>query len=177
MKRGSKIPVIKEIQTKTRRRYQSLEWLDSKGQLLTSAGENVEKLEPFYIADGSVEGKTCFGEQSDNSSKIKSRVTTCVPVCSGAQQCLILCDPWTAAHQAPLSMGFFRQKYCSGLPLPPPGYVPNPGIKFVSPVSPAMQVDSLPAESSWKTKVTTWPRNSTPKYIPQENSKHFHTRM
>jgi len=51
--------------------------------------------------------------------------------------------PWIVAHQAPLSMGFPRQKYWSGLP-PPPGDLPDPGIKPVSPVSPALQADSLP---------------------------------
>ena len=37
-----------------------------------------------------------------------------------AQSCLTLCDPWTVAHQAPPSMGFSRQEYWSGLPLPSP---------------------------------------------------------
>ena len=41
------------------------------------------------------------------------------------------------AHQAPLSMGLFRQKYWSGLPLPPPGDLPDPGIKPPSPAGPA----------------------------------------
>ena len=41
--------------------------------------------------------------------------------------------PWTVALQAPLSMGFPRHKYWSGLPFPPPGDLPNPGIKPVSP--------------------------------------------
>ena len=36
---------------------------------------------------------------------------------------------WTVAHQAPLSMGFPRQEYWSGLPFPSPGNLPNPGIK------------------------------------------------
>ena len=36
---------------------------------------------------------------------------------------------WTVAHQAPLSMGFSRQEYWSGLPCPPPGDLPDPGIK------------------------------------------------
>ena len=49
--------------------------------------------------------------------------------------------PWTVACQAPLSMGFSRQEYCSGLPFPSPGDLPNPGIK---PASLAWQVDSLP---------------------------------
>ena len=38
----------------------------------------------------------------------------------------------TVAHQAPLSMGFSRQGYCNGLPCPPPGDLPNPGIELAS---------------------------------------------
>jgi len=41
--------------------------------------------------------------------------------------------PWTVAHQAPLSMGFSRQTYQSGLPFPSPGHLPDPGIKTASP--------------------------------------------
>ena len=44
----------------------------------------------------------------------------------------------TVAHQAPLSMGFFRQKYWSGLPFPPPGDLPNPGTKPTSPTTLAL---------------------------------------
>ena len=51
---------------------------------------------------------------------------------------------WIVASQAPLSMGFPRQEYCSGLPRPPPGDLSDPGIKPMSPVSPAQQVNSLP---------------------------------
>ena len=47
--------------------------------------------------------------------------------------------PWTAAHQAPLSMGFSRPEYWSGLPFPPPGYVPDPGFEHMSFTSPALQ--------------------------------------
>ena len=43
-------------------------------------------------------------------------------------------------------MGFSRQEYWSGLPFPPSGDLPNPGIEFASPVSPALQADSLLAE-------------------------------
>ena len=49
---------------------------------------------------------------------------------------------WTVAHQAPLSMGFSRQEYLSGLPCPPPGD-PDPQIEPVSPVAAALQADSL----------------------------------
>ena len=44
---------------------------------------------------------------------------------------------WTVAHQAPLSMGFSRQEYCSGLPCPPPGDLPDPGIEPASLTSPS----------------------------------------
>ena len=52
--------------------------------------------------------------------------------------------PGTAALQAPLSMGFSRQEYWSGLPCPPPRDPPHPRMEPSSPVSPALQVDSLP---------------------------------
>ena len=45
---------------------------------------------------------------------------------------------WITACQAPLSMGFPRQEYWSGLPFPPPGELPDPGIEPAVPVSPAL---------------------------------------
>ena len=51
--------------------------------------------------------------------------------------------PWTVAHQTPLSMGFSRQEYCSGLPCPSPGDLPDPGMEPASLASPALQADSL----------------------------------
>ena len=51
--------------------------------------------------------------------------------------------PWAVACQVLLSMGFPRQEYWSGLPFPPPGDLPDPGIKLQSPVSPAFLVDCL----------------------------------
>ena len=59
--------------------------------------------------------------------------------------------PWTVAHQVPLSMGFSRQKYWSGLPCPSPGDLPDPEIE---PGSLASQADSLPSEPP----ETTWAR-------------------
>ena len=55
--------------------------------------------------------------------------------------------PWTVVRQAPLSLGFPRQEYWSGLPFPSPADLLDPGIKLVSP---ALQADSLPAEPSGK---------------------------
>ena len=48
--------------------------------------------------------------------------------------------PWTVAYQASLSMGFSRQEYWSGLPVPSPGDLPDPGIE---PGSPTLQADPL----------------------------------
>ena len=63
----------------------------------------------------------------------------CVCVCAVVQSCSDSLQPYGLyiARQAPLSMGFASQEYWSGLPFPPPGALPNPGIKPASPVSPA----------------------------------------
>ena len=55
----------------------------------------------------------------------------------------LFATPWAVAHQAPLTMGFPRQEYRSGLLLPSPGYLPDPAIKPISPAAPALQMDSL----------------------------------
>ena len=57
------------------------------------------------------------------------------------------------ARQAPLFMGFSKQEYWTGLPCPPPGDLPNPGIK---PVSSALQADSLLSETSGKPRFRGW---------------------
>ena len=51
---------------------------------------------------------------------------------------------WTVAPQVPLSMGYSRQEYWSGLPCPSPGDLPDPGIKPKSPAASVLQEDSLP---------------------------------
>ena len=53
----------------------------------------------------------------------------CVCVCVSHSVVFNSAATWTVAHQAPLSMGFSKQEYWSGLPFPPPGDLPNPGIK------------------------------------------------
>ena len=59
----------------------------------------------------------------------------------------LFATPWTAAHQAPPSMGFSRQEYRSGLPFPSPGDLPDPGIK---PRSLTLQADALTSEPPGK---------------------------
>ena len=63
-----------------------------------------------------------------------------------AKLCQTLVTPWTPACQAPLPMEFSRQEYWSGLPFPSPGDLPDTGIEPASPVSRALQANSLPAE-------------------------------
>ena len=55
-----------------------------------------------------------------------------------SQSCLTLSTPWTVVHQAPLSVGFSRQEYWSGLPFPPSGDLLDPGIEPVSLMSSAL---------------------------------------
>ena len=63
------------------------------------------------------------------------------------QSCPTVCNPVTAAHQASLSMGFSREEYWSRFPCPPPGDLPDPGIKPASLLSPALAEGSLPGEA------------------------------
>ena len=56
---------------------------------------------------------------------------------------LLFATPWTGAHLAPLSLGFSKQEYCSGLPLPPPGDLPNPHLLH-------LQADSFTTEPNGK---------------------------
>ena len=82
--------------------------------------------------------------------------------CVCAQSCPTLCNPLDCSPPGSSVHGILRQGYWSGLSFLPPGDLPNPGIKPVSPVSLALQVDSLPIESLGKFRedrdfVLLWP--------------------
>ena len=77
---------------------------------------------------------------------VKCRV--CVCVCSSCIQLFVIL--WTVTSQAPLSIEFSRQEYWNRLLFPSPVDLPNPEIKLESPMSPALQADSLTAEPSGK---------------------------
>ena len=65
--------------------------------------------------------------------------------------CSVVSDsviPWTADHQAPLSMGFPRQEYWSGLPFPPPGDLADPGIEPASPALAGRFFTTVPSGKS-----------------------------
>ena len=68
---------------------------------------------------------------------------------------------WTVTCQAPLSMGFSRQEYWSGLPLSPPGDLSNPGIKPAAPISPALARGFFTTSVTWESQNTS----ENPSYI------------
>ena len=70
-----------------------------------------------------------------NSYCLSSLNVLCAESLSRVRLCATL---WTIACQAPLSMGFSRQEYWSGLPFPSPGYLPNPEIEIASLMSPGL---------------------------------------
>ena len=71
--------------------------------------------------------------------------------CSHVQLSTIL---WTAAHQAPLSMRLSRQEYWSGLPCPPLGNLPSPGIQPMSLMSPALARGFITTSTTWEAQFT-----------------------
>ena len=75
----------------------------------------------------------------------------------------LFATPWTAAYQAPPSVGFSRKEYWSGLPFPSPGDLPDPGIE---PGSPAFQVDALTSEpwGTWIKKSSLSEKTTAMKY-------------
>ena len=67
--------------------------------------------------------------------------------------CVQLCaTPWTIVRQAPLAMEFSRQEYWSGLPFPPPGDLPDPGVELMSLASPALAGRFFTTESPGSSK-------------------------
>ena len=72
-----------------------------------------------------------------------------------AQSHPTLCIPWTVAHQAPLSVGFSKKEYWSGLPCPSPGDLPNPGIEPSSLMSPALAGRFFTISTTWEGQRTS----------------------
>ena len=74
----------------------------------------------------------------------------CMPVLSRFSRVWLFATLWTTAYQAPLSMGFSRQEYWSGLPCPPPGDLPDLGIEPASLMSPASAGGFWTINATWK---------------------------
>ena len=91
--------------------------------------------------------ESCLGAQTplpevsrSSGAPVNGCQSSAQGVCESLNCVHLFANPWTVAHQAPLSMEFSRQEYWSGLPCPSPGGLPDPGIE---PRSPAWQADSL----------------------------------
>ena len=73
--------------------------------------------------------------------------------CMYAQSCPICETPWTVACQTPLSMGFPRQEYWSGLQFSSPGDLPDPGLKPISPATPIFAGRFFSTSTTWEVPV------------------------
>ena len=80
---------------------------------------------------------------------VDQKKTCCVYVCV-LNHVQLFVTPWTVSCQVPLSMGFSRQEYWSGLPFPSPEDLSDSGIKLTSPTSPALAGRFLTTEPSGK---------------------------
>ena len=78
---------------------------------------------------------------------------TCACMLSLFSHVQLFATLWTVARQAPLSMGFSRQKYWSGLPCPPPGAVPDSGIEPVFLTSPALAGGFFITSAPWEARI------------------------
>ena len=85
-----------------------------------------------------------------NIQPINYNILDFVRVCSVFSCNRLFATPWTVAHQDPLTMGFPRQEYQSGLPFPPPGDLPNPGIKPASLISPTLAGWLFTSSTTWE---------------------------
>ena len=79
--------------------------------------------------------------------------TPCVCVLSHFSSVRFSATLWTVAHQVPPSMGFSRREYCSGLPCPPPGDPPGPGIEPASLTSPALAGRFFTTSATWEAQL------------------------
>ena len=86
---------------------------------------------------------------TENSALQMGCVCVCMPAKS-LHSCLSLVTPWAIACQAPLSMGFSRQEYWSGLPCPTAGDLPHPGIELTSLMSPALACGFFTTSATWE---------------------------
>ena len=129
-----------------------VEWLSSKSPQIINAREGVEKWKHSYNTGGNVNWKTVWRFLKKKPWKQINHMIWQFPPWyekkwkwKSLSHVQLFVTPWTAACQAPLSMGFSRQEYLSGLLCPPSEDLPHPGIKPASLTSLLdWQVDSLP---------------------------------
>ena len=135
------MPLSLRIQFKTQpvRRFSSVSKEDSAAAAAKSLQSCPTLCDPI---DGSLPDCLKIILSSDISMTLGKKMFCNVVHACMLRRVLLFVALWTVAHQAPLSMGFSRQEYWSGL-LFPPGNPPDPRIELASPVSPSLQEDSL----------------------------------
>ena len=95
-------------------------------------------------------------------------------VVSGFSHARLFVTLWTVAHKVPLSVGFSRQEYWSGLPCPPPGDLLHSESKPSSPASSALQADFLPTEPLGKPRFNSYNILNLVSHIKRKNRIFFH---
>ena len=95
-------------------------------------------------------GKVTWTEEPGGLQSMWLQSQTCACVLSHLSHVQLFAALWTVAHQAPLSMGFSKQEYWSGLPCPPPGHLPNSGIKPTCLVSSTLAGGFFTNSATWE---------------------------
>ena len=116
-----------------------LEWV----AMPSSRGSSQPRIEPTSLMSPALAGGF-FSTGATWEAPVESMLLSCF---SHVRLCAI---PQTAAHHAPSSLGFSRQKYWSGLLCPPPGHLPNPGIEPTSLMSPALLGRFFITKATWE---------------------------
>ena len=86
-------------------------------------------------------------------------LTSWMDICmlSSLSRVWLFAAPWTVVHQAPLSVGFSRQEYWSGLPCLPPGNLPDPEIEPTSLMSPELAGGFFTTSTTWESQMDLYP--------------------
>ena len=97
--------------------------------------------------------------------------SSCIRVCLQVQSCMPLCDPVDCSPQAPLSRGVPRQEYWSGLPFPPPGDLPDPGIELASLTPPALAGRFFTNSATWEVPSCILVKESLVGKLPRDRKR------
>ena len=100
---------------------------------------------------------------------VLNQASVCACMLSSFSPVRLFATPWTAAHQAPLSMEFYRQYYWSRLPGSPPGDLPHPGIVPTSLMSPALVGGFFTIRANWEVPI----RPGRKSILDQETDLHL----
>ena len=143
---GWEDPLEKEMATHSSILAWKISWTEESGGLQSMGSQRVGH---DWATNPHLRGRAGIPTPrlTDNKAAALSTMLSFFMLVSSLSRLWLFVTPWTAAHQAPLSLRFSRQGYWSGLPFPSPGDLPNPGIE---PGSPALQANSLPTELQGK---------------------------